>query len=70
MNGYEIRWKRSAVKELRQLPKDVVTRILEAVEALPGNPFPPGVRKLAGAEHITASEKALTESSIQLWLLN
>jgi mRNA interferase RelE/StbE len=51
MNGYEVRWKRSAVKELRQLPKDAVARILKAVEALRGNPFPPGVRKLAGVGH-------------------
>jgi mRNA interferase RelE/StbE len=36
---------------IAQLPKDVVTRILGAVEALSGNPLPPGVRKLVGAEH-------------------
>jgi mRNA interferase RelE/StbE len=51
MNGYEVRWRRSAVKELRQLPKDSIERILKAVEALAGNPLPPGVRKLVGAEH-------------------
>ena len=51
MDGYEVRWKRSAVKELRQLPKDVVTRIVGAVEALSGDPLPPGVRKLVGADH-------------------
>ncbi len=49
--SYEIRWKRSAAKELRQLPKDAVSRILKAVTALSGEPFPPGVRKLTGAEH-------------------
>jgi mRNA interferase RelE/StbE len=51
MSGYEVRWKRSALKELRQLPRDVVARILKAVEALSGNPLPPGVRKLTGVEH-------------------
>ena len=48
---YSIGWKRSAVKELRRLPKEVVTRVLEAVEGLRINPLPAGVRKLSGAEH-------------------
>lgn len=39
------------MKELRQLPKDAVARILKAVGALSGDPLPPGVRKLVGAEH-------------------
>lgn len=48
---YSIEWKRSATKELRQLPKEVVMRVLEAVEGLRINPLPTGVRKLSGAEH-------------------
>jgi mRNA interferase RelE/StbE len=47
---YSIEWKRSATKELRQLPREVVIRILGAVEGLRTNPFPAGVRKLSGAE--------------------
>lgn len=50
MDAYEIRWKRSAVKELRALPKEAVARILEAVGGLSSNPHPPGSRKLVGAE--------------------
>jgi mRNA interferase RelE/StbE len=50
-NEYNIEWKRSATRELRQLPREVVSRILRAVEGLRINPFPSGVRKLAGAEH-------------------
>jgi mRNA interferase RelE/StbE len=48
---YSIEWKRSAAKELRRLPKELVVRVLGAVEGLRLNPFPTGVRKLAGAEH-------------------
>ena len=48
---YSIEWKRSAAKELKRLPKEVVTRVLEAVETLRINPFHAGVRKLSGAEH-------------------
>jgi mRNA interferase RelE/StbE len=51
MESYKIEWKRSAVKELRKLPKDVIIRILKAVEQLPDNPYPIGVRKLVGSEH-------------------
>jgi mRNA interferase RelE/StbE len=51
MEPYSIEWKRSAVKELKQLPKDVVLRILQAVESLSGDPYPAGVRKLVGVEH-------------------
>ena len=49
-NEYDIEWKRSATKELRRLPKEVVARVLRTVEGLRTNPFPPGVRKLSGAE--------------------
>jgi mRNA interferase RelE/StbE len=51
MASYKVEWKRSAVKELRDLPKDAVERILKAVEQLSGNPYPIGVRKLVGSEH-------------------
>jgi mRNA interferase RelE/StbE len=51
MGLFTVEWKRSAVKELKRLPKDVVARLLETVEGLRADPFPAGVRKLAGVEH-------------------
>ena len=51
MASFEIEWKRSAAKELRKLPKEVMTRIVAAVEALAANPHPANARKLAGSEH-------------------
>jgi mRNA interferase RelE/StbE len=48
---YSIEWKRSAVKELRRLPKEVIILVMEAIEGLRINPLPVGVRKLSGAEH-------------------
>ena len=50
MASYSIEWKKSAVKELRKLPKKVITRILAAVETLTANPRPDGVRKLTDTE--------------------
>ena len=51
MASYKVEWKRSAVKELRDLPKDAVERILKSVEQLSANPHPIGTRKLVGSEH-------------------
>lgn len=50
MAFYEISWKRSALKELKRLPKDIVRRVVSRVEALAEVPRPPGSRKLSGAE--------------------
>lgn len=50
-NRYDIEWKRSAVKELKPLPRETIERVLKAVEALKANPFPSGFRKLSGVEH-------------------
>ncbi len=51
MASYTIEWKRSAVKELKQLPQDAIARIVKAVEQLSANPYPAGVKKLIGSEH-------------------
>jgi mRNA-degrading endonuclease RelE of RelBE toxin-antitoxin system len=39
MDSYKIDWKRSAIKELKALPKEVVARILIAVGELSIDPF-------------------------------
>ena len=51
MASYKIEWKKSASKELRNLNKPIIPRILEAVENLAVDPFPHGVRKLIGSKH-------------------
>ena len=50
MDSYRIEWKRSAIKELKYLPKEVVVRIVRVVGQLTENPFPAGVKKLVGSE--------------------
>lgn len=52
MPSYEILWKRSAVKELKQLPKETIHNINKIVTGLSDDPLPAGVRKLVGSEHI------------------
>jgi mRNA interferase RelE/StbE len=50
MGSYNIEWKHSAARELRKLPREAISRILQAVEQLATEPYPHGVRKLIGSE--------------------
>jgi mRNA interferase RelE/StbE len=51
MASYKIEWKRSAAKELKRVPPEIIKRILVAIEALAEAPFPAGVKKLVGSHH-------------------
>jgi mRNA interferase RelE/StbE len=51
MDLYKIVWKNSAQKELRKAQREVIPRILEAVESLVSNPLPTGVRKISGSDY-------------------
>jgi mRNA interferase RelE/StbE len=50
MLSFEIFWKRSAEKDLRKLPEEVLLRVLKVIESLEDNPIPRGVRKIEGTE--------------------
>jgi mRNA interferase RelE/StbE len=50
MASYKVVWKRSAEKELRGLPKEVIARMAELAAQLADNPIPAAARKLQGAE--------------------
>jgi mRNA interferase RelE/StbE len=50
MASYKIEWKNSAYKELQKLPRPIITRVVAAVSELSNEPFPHGVKKLAGSE--------------------
>ena len=52
MASYKLFWKRSAEKELRALPRDVIAKVILAADALSENPFPSGARKLVGTDNI------------------
>ena len=49
---YKIEWKHSAKKELKKLDKQIVPRILQAVENLANNPYSSGSKKLIGSDSI------------------
>ena len=51
MDNYELRWKRSALRELRKLPQATVSKLVALAESLTINPYPKGCRKLSGTEH-------------------
>jgi mRNA interferase RelE/StbE len=50
MGSFEIRFKQSVAKDLRQVPKKDVARILKRIEGLRDEPRPPGAEKLSGRE--------------------
>ena len=50
MGSFEIIFKRSVAKDLRQIPKKDVAKILKRMEALRVEPRPVGVEKLSGQE--------------------
>jgi mRNA interferase RelE/StbE len=50
MGSFEVVFKQSVAKDLRQVPKKDVARILKRIEALKTEPRPPGVEKLSGQE--------------------
>ena len=50
MASWRIEWRKSAVKELRGIAPQEVARIVQKVEALRDDPFPPGCTKLTGSE--------------------
>ncbi|HDD43029.1 MAG TPA: type II toxin-antitoxin system RelE/ParE family toxin [Nitrososphaeria archaeon] len=50
MNGFKVVIHRKAVKELKNLPKDIRDRILESLEEMKISPFIGDVRKIRGEE--------------------
>ena len=51
MGFYKVVWKRSAKKELKKLPKDIIVNIISTVESLKNEPRPVGIKKLVGTQH-------------------
>jgi len=52
MERFELQWRASTRKDLRKIPSQEIVRIIAAVEQLADEPFPHGVEKLSGAEHV------------------
>jgi mRNA interferase RelE/StbE len=50
MVSYSIRFKSSAEKDLRRLPRDLVSRVMEKIEALRLEPFSNKSIKISGSE--------------------
>lgn len=50
MRSYEIQWKHSAERDLRNIDPQQIPRIIQAVESLVNNPLPSQSRKLRGSE--------------------
>jgi mRNA interferase RelE/StbE len=51
MASYSLHWKRSAERDLRKLPREVIVRLMELAESLRQAPFPVGSKKLTGMQN-------------------
>jgi len=51
MASSSIQWKKSAVKELEKLARQVIPDIVQAVNALAVDPLPLGSKKIRGSLH-------------------
>ena len=51
MATFQIEWKPSAIRELKWIDRQVIPRIVAAVESLASEPHPSGASKLRGGEH-------------------
>jgi len=50
MAAYKIYFKKSVEKDFKVIPKKDLVKILERIEALAGDPRPPGCEKLSGQQ--------------------
>lgn len=49
---YNVRYLRSAARQLRKLPRDVQVKVVSMVKELATEPRPSGCRKLAGSDNV------------------
>ena len=52
MANYSISFKRSVEKDLRHLPRDIISRVLEKIDNLKSEPFPGQSIRISGAERL------------------
>ena len=48
---YNVHWKNSAKKELKNLDRNIIPVIIDAVEKLAIDPLPSGTKKLEGSQY-------------------
>ena len=51
MASYRVEWKNTALRELKQLDRQVLQRLVTAAEGIASDPRPVGARKLTGSDH-------------------
>lgn len=52
MDPYSVAFKKSAEKDLRKIPREIIPHIFEHVENLAGDPVPHDAYKIASAENL------------------
>ena len=67
MAYYKVIWKDSTEKDLRKIDPKFISKIIEEVESISVNPYPPKVRKLSGTESIYRIRIGAYRVVYQVW---
>jgi len=51
MDSYNIKWKKSALKDLKKINRTIIPKIISVTQNLASDPHPSDSKKLFGAEH-------------------
>jgi len=69
MSKYIIQFNKSAVKDIKKLPKNIIQRVLSKIFSLAENPHPSGCRKMQVQKICGALELAITGYFILLKMI-
>ena len=75
MAGYNIYFKVSVEKDLRQIPQREIKKILQRISSLTANPRPPGSEKLTGQERYRIRQGRyrilyfIQENELTIWVV-
>jgi mRNA interferase RelE/StbE len=75
MAGYEVYFKESVEKDLRQIPQKEIKKILRRIESLTVNPRPQGCEKLTGQERYRTRQGryrilySIRDNELTIWVV-
>ena len=75
MAEYKIFFKKSVWKDFKSIPDKDLTKILECIESLGGNPCPPGCTKLGGQERYRIRQGryrivySIQDDQLEVWIV-
>ncbi|MBU1474531.1 MAG: type II toxin-antitoxin system RelE/ParE family toxin [Acidobacteria bacterium] len=75
MDSYKIFFRRSVIKELKNVPKKDLQRIMKRIEKLARNPRPQGYEKISGQDHFRIRQGnyrivySIQDDELTIWIV-